>query len=73
MRHYLEVNIHAKGVEDKQELAPWQLNCTKGINWAVSKEAQHLVVWVDEGEGMLVAQQAVDGESGLVSNTQPAF
>ena len=73
MRHYLEVNIHTKGVENKQELAPWQLNCTKGINWAVSKEAQHLVVWVDEGERVLVAQQAVDGESGLVSDTQPPF
>ena len=63
MRHYLEVDIHAKGVEDEQELSPRQLNRTEGVNWAVSKEAQHLVVWVDEGEGVLVAEQAVDGEA----------
>ena len=63
MRHYLEVNIHAEGVENKQELAPWQLNCTEGIDGAVSKEAEHLVVGVDKGEGVLVAEQAVDGEA----------
>ena len=47
------------------------------MNWSlclpVGKEPKHLVIRMNKREGVLVTQEAVDSESRLVANTEPAL
>jgi hypothetical protein len=33
----------------------------------------YLIIWMNKREWVLVAEQAVDGEAGLVANAEPSF
>ena len=60
---HLQVHIDAEAVKHQEELPARQLDGAERVHGVVGEEAEHLVVRVDEREGVLVAQQTVDGEA----------
>lgn len=63
---HLQVHIDAEAVKHQEELPARQLDGAERVHGVVGEEAEHLVVGVDQGQRVLVTQQAVDREPRLV-------